>query len=157
MSFTSKIAAGALVATARVSVPIASAEELIDGTDPEAIRNLASGYGSATLSKDDLGDPMIEGRIDGLLYFVLFYGCDNGKSCNAIQFSTAFEGAEADMEKINAWNRDKRFSAAFLDEEGDVGLEYDVNLAYGVSRSNLDDTFDYWRLVLEEFKSHIDW
>ena len=42
------------------------------------------------------------------------------------------------METINAWNRDTRFGKAFLDEDLDAVIEFDVNLEHGVSRDNLD-------------------
>ncbi len=151
-----RAAAGALTAAA-LFASSASAEELIDGTDPAVILNVATGFGSASLSKDDLGDPLIEGRMNGLLYYVFFYGCKDGGACSAIQFSASFEDAEVEFYKINAWNSGKRFGTAFFDEDGDVGLQYDLNLAYGVSRGNLDDTFDYWRVVMGEFRSHLGW
>jgi hypothetical protein len=49
---------------------------------------------------------------------------------------------------VNRWNRDYRFGKAYVDAEGDVILEWDVNLWGGVSPANLDDTFDWWRTVL---------
>jgi hypothetical protein len=130
---------------------------LIDGSDPAVIENIASGYGSAALAKDDYGDPLIEGRINGLLYYVFFYGCEENKNCNAIQFSASFEDPKTDLGGVNEWNRNKRFGTASIDEDGDVSLQYDLNLAYGVSRANLDDTFDYWRTVLAEFEDHLGW
>lgn len=148
--------AGALFAIALLAAP-ASAEDLVDGSDPETIVNIASGYGSASLTKDDYGDPMIEGRINGLLYYVLFYGCEDAKNCTAVQFTATFEHPDLDLAKVNKWNETKRFSAAYLEEDGDATLQYDLNLAYGVSRRNLDDTFDYWRTVMGEFAAYLGW
>ncbi len=59
------------------------------------------------------------------------------------------------MEEINAWNRDKRFGKAYLDDDGDPALEMNVNLRYGVSRKNFDDTVDFWRIVLKTFKEEV--
>lgn len=156
MFYFAQSAAVAVAAAIFLSGP-ADAADLIDATDPGAIRDIASGFGSAKLSKDDLGDPLIEGRMEGLLYYVFFYGCQDGERCSAIQFSASFEDAEVDFEKMNAWNSGKRFGSAFLDEDGDAALQYDLNLAYGVSRDNLDDTFDYWKVVMGEFKTHLGW
>jgi len=149
-------AAGALLAVMMLAAP-AAAEDLVDGKDPEVILNIASGYGSASLSKDDYGDPLIEGRINGLLYYVFFYDCKENKDCTSIQFSATFDNPEITVDGINRWNKEKRFSSAYLDPDGDAVLQYDLNLAFGVSRGNLDDTFDYWRTVLGEFHDHLGW
>ena len=50
---------------------------------------------------------------------------------------------------MNAWNRDRRFGKAYIDADGDIAIEMDVNLWGGVTPKNLDDTFDWWRIVLE--------
>ena len=149
-------AGGAFFAMSVLAAP-AVAEDLVDGSDPAVIENIASGYGSSSLTADDYGDPMIEGRINGLLYYVFFYGCEENKNCTAIQFSATFEKPEIDLAVVNEWNDNKRFGTAALEKDGDVSLQYDLNLAHGVSRANLDDTFDYWRTVLGEFKDHLGW
>ena len=101
---------------------------------------------------------MIEGRMEGLLYYVFFYGCEAGLNCSSIQFSVSFEDTGIGAARVNEWNAGKRFGSAFLDGNGsDVTLHYDLNLAYGVSHRNLDDTFDYWRTVLIEFEEFLGW
>jgi hypothetical protein len=55
------------------------------------------------------------------------------------------------MSDINTWNRTKRFGKAFLDKDGDPALEMTVNLDYGVSRENLDDSFNWWSKAVKSF------
>src|SRR5690606_21764699 len=126
------------------------------GSDPEAIRVVASGYGSAELQTDEAGDPQIMGRMDGQRYAVTFYDCEVGANCTSLQLSAVWvvDGAVT-PEAINEWNRTKRFGKAYLDEDGDPWVEMNVNLAFGVTRQNLDDTFDWWRIVVEEFQTSV--
>jgi hypothetical protein len=129
-----------------------NAQSLITASDVDAIANLARGYGSATVQTDDVGDPQILGRIDGIRYTVSFYGCVNGASCTTLQFRAAWTNpGSATLETMNAWNQDKRFGKAYLDYSGDPVIEWDVNLFGGVTAANLDDTFDWWKLVLQSF------
>lgn len=129
-----------------------SADELIDATKPEAILNIAKGFGSAKLSKDSEGDPLITGRIRGTRYGIYFYGCDSeGADCDDIQFNAAWSNVKVSLEAINQWNAQKRYGKAFIDSEGDPVIQMTVNLDYGVSESNLDDTFNWWTKALDGF------
>lgn len=131
------------------------ADNIISAENPDAILNIAMGYGSATLTKDSSNDPMITGRIDGTRYGIFFYGCSDGKECDDIQFSASWGGVKVLMDEINAWNRDKRFGKAYIDKDGDPALEMSVNLDYGVTQRNLDDTFNWWTTALREFKKEV--
>jgi hypothetical protein len=131
---------------------VAFAETLIDATDPGKIAELARGYGSVNLSKDDQGDPMILGRINGTKYAIFFYGCDEAKDCRDIQFRASWEGMEhVTPENMLKWNLEKRFGSAYIDRDGDPTIDWDVNLYAGVSRDNLDDSIDWWVVTLKEF------
>lgn len=127
----------------------AGAQTLIDSTDVDAIREMARGYGAANIVIEDNGDPTIVGRLDGVRYVILFYGCSNGANCRDIQFRARWEtDGPIRLELLNAWNRDWRFGKTYVDNEGLLVLEFDVNLYGGVSQINLDDTLDWWRLTL---------
>lgn len=133
----------------------ASAAQTVDAENPDAILNIARGYGAATLEKDNQGDPKITGRIDGSKYGIFFYGCSSGAKCDDIQFAAAWAGKKVSLEDINKWNRDKRFGRAYLDRDNDPVLEMDVNVDHGVTKANLDDTFDYWVKVMKAFKKEV--
>ncbi|MEL6291466.1 MAG: YbjN domain-containing protein, partial [Pseudomonadota bacterium] len=111
-------------------------------------------YGSASLSKQKNGNPLINGRINGIKYGIYFYSCKEGANCTAMQFYAGWKvgdaAEDAKMTKLNEWNRTKRWGRAYLDRVGDIAVEYDINLAFGVTRANLDDSFDYWRLISGE-------
>jgi hypothetical protein len=159
MTPTSRIAAPilSLVSALALTAPAMaqSATDLLDGSDPEAILSIAQGYGSAMLDVDGVGDPKISGRIGGQAYTVFFYGCEGGQNCSSLQFTTWFVGVRPAAEEVSAWNDENRFGTMYLDGDGDLAVDLDVNLFGGVTRKNLDDTFDWWRVVLDEVRSEM--
>ena len=135
----------------------AGAQQLVDGSDPEQLQNLLRGFGSAVIETDDVGDPMIVGRMEGTRFVVFFYGCDSdGDNCDSIQFRAAWStDGDITTDAVNAWNRDKRFGKAYIDNENDPVIEMDVNLDNGVTVANFEDTIDWWQTALADFKSNI--
>lgn len=130
--------------------------DLVDATDPDEIVNIARGYGSATLGMDNVGDPQVTGRIDGNAYTIFFYGCTEGRDCTNLQFSSGWISDRVDMAMINDWNRSNRFARAYLDDEDDPIIEMDLNMEFGISRRNFDDTFGVWSALLSSFARYID-
>jgi hypothetical protein len=134
----------------------AGAEETIDATDPARILAVAQDYGEAALTTDNLGDPLIEGRIGEKDYNLFFYGCDEGRECKSLTFAATWESDDLTDEKMTGWNREKRFGKAYLDQDGNATVEISVNLHGGVTHANFDDTIDWWRLVRAEFADYFD-
>ena len=153
-----KMAASLLVlmGIATTGVVQASDSDIVTANSPALIRDIALGYGSATLDKGVDGDPEITGRIDGTKYGVFFYGCTKGKSCDSIQFSAGWGGgSRISLNALNEWNKNKRYGQAYLDKDGDPSIKLTVNLDYGVTRGNLDDMFNVWTIVLKQFKKEV--
>jgi len=146
--------AAATIFTCLAATPAYSAK-LVSADDPEAILDIAKGYGSAELTTDAEGDPKIVGRMKGTRYSVMFYGCDNGKYCDDIQFTASWSGYKVSMNEINTWNKNMRYGKAYLDDDNDPTLEIAVNLNHGVTRTNLDDTFDWWGVALDGFEEDV--
>jgi Putative bacterial sensory transduction regulator len=144
-----------LLATLFVGIDSARADGLVDATDPARLLGIAKGFGTANLEKSTNGDPKIAGRLEGVKYGIYFFGCTDNSNCDDIQFATAWAGAEVSEEKINEWNKTKRYGKAYLDDEGDPHLEMDVNIHLGVSEENLSDTFEWWGTVLRAFKKEV--
>lgn len=145
--------AAATLGLALLAPGILPAQDLVTAADPEKILEIARGFGSAELDTADEGQPRITGRLDGTRYTVFFYGCTAGRDCTTIQFWTYLSAPPDAMEAVNAFNRDHRFGKAYIDADGDIAIEMDVNLWAGVTPTNLDDTFDWWRLVLEQVET----
>jgi hypothetical protein len=149
------VLAAALLASASASG--ASAQELIDATDPGRILEIAKGFGSADLGKDSGGSPKITGRMDGIKYVVFFYGCKGETDCKTIQFYSGWTNSDGRVtaDDMGRWNRENRYSKAYLDDDGDVAVEMDVMLERGVSVGNLDEWFSVWRLSVTGFEDEV--
>jgi hypothetical protein len=116
------------------------------------------GY-TATMEKDSDGDPKISGKVSSTNFNVYFYGCTDNTDCKSLIFKAGYNLSDGmSASDINEWNRNKRFSRAYIDDEGDPFLEMDVNLDYdGVGSKNFQDTLDWWRVSVESFEEFIDW
>ncbi|EIC22898.1 YbjN domain-containing protein [Thiorhodovibrio frisius] len=148
----------AAILTAAFVTPAVAADSptIIDANSLDAILGLAKGFGSAELDTDGVGDPMISGRTNGIKYGIYFYGCEEAKDCKDIQFVSGWTGVKLSLEKINEWNRTQRFGKAFIDEEGDPGVRFPVNIRYGVTSENMEDTIDWWAVIVKSFKEFMD-
>lgn len=125
-------------------------------TGPEVVAWLQNAGYKAELKKDSEGDPMISSAAQGVNFTVYFYDCDGGARCRAIQFSAGFDmKTPPTVQKINEWNRDKRYLKAYLDSDGDPRVEYDVNVNAGRTMSGLNDDFGVWTRRLADFKTFI--
>ncbi|AKR56054.1 hypothetical protein GCM10011321_07160 [Youhaiella tibetensis] len=146
---------GAAIALGATGSAFAAGSDLVDGNDVDTILELARGYGSASLEKQDNGDPKIKGDIDGITYAIYFMNCTKGKNCEDLNFYSGFLDLKPDMDVINAWNRDKRFGKAYLDSDGDAVVEMDLNLEHGISTDNLDADISVWSLVVGQYAEHV--
>lgn len=133
----------------------AQAQTLIDGSQVDEILNIARGYGAATLDKTRNGDPMIQGKIEGVSYQVFFMNCTDHASCEDLNFYAGFIDNKQTLDVINAWNRDKRFGKAYLDSDLDAVIEWDLNLERGVTQENLDANFSLWAAILDQYTTYI--
>lgn len=130
---------------------------ILDGNDVDGIVRIARNYGSATFASQPGGAPKILGRIEGINYSVLFINCDqNNRDCTMINFYTGFLDVKTPVERINAWNSERFFGRAYLDQDQDAVVEMDVNLQFGVTQANLDSSFAMWRLILDQFTTYIE-
>lgn len=124
---------------------------LIDGSDPQQVLRAAGRLGIAELDRDGLDDPLIRGQTGGKDYLIYFYGCERGRHCTNLSLVARWPSDHFTDKSMGDWNREKRFGKAYLDKNGNLSVELNVNLLHGVSRGNLEDTFDWWRLILDDF------
>lgn len=113
----------------------------------------------ATLDKDDDGDPHISSRISETHFQIYFYGCEENVECNSIQFVAGYDlDSDFGLGLMNDWNKENRWTKAYLDDEGDPIMEMDVFLGGGgVSRENFEEWLDLWRRLVEDFEVVIDY
>lgn len=145
------------VVAALAMLPHAALAQAITAQAPDSVAKALQDAGfKAERGKDNGGDPMITSASSGKTFVILFFGCEKNLNCTSIQFYTGFRGVKVDLQKINAWNEDKRFGRAAIDGEGDPVVRMDVNLDLGgISAPLFKDHIDVWTVVMDRFADHI--
>lgn len=140
-----------------LAAPAALNAQTISAADPQSIVRAmqAAGY-RAELTRDPQGDPLIRSSTAAANFSIFFYGCTKGASCSAVQFYAGWQD-KASLNAINEWNRKHRYGRAYLDDQGEANIEYDVNMggapfAQALFKSNLEA----WELVLQAFTKFLN-
>lgn len=104
-------------------------EDLVLRFSPEMLAGMLreEGYGSV----EALGDESVSFRADGMVYVLLCY--EDGD----LQLFWGLRGVAVSPQVINEWNRTKRLSRAYLDEDLDPVLESDLLSDAGLTRSQV--------------------
>lgn len=158
MRFKALILLSAVAGFGQAAYAADSAPPLIDGNSTGDILNLARGYGSATLGKQNDGTPKIYGKIDGQPYTIYFSNCDGDShaDCKDLDLYAGYLGVKPSVDKLNTWNRDTRFARAYVDGDGDAGLDMDVNIEHGVSPDNMDSTLSLWAQLVKKYTAFVN-
>ncbi|GAB4298567.1 MAG: hypothetical protein Kow0096_17360 [Thiohalomonadaceae bacterium] len=117
--------------------------EVITSLTKAQLHDLMKAEGYA-VSFDEDGDLLW--KIDGLRTFLFAVG-----EGDSLQFHVAFSDGNATLEKVNAWNRDMRYSRNYLDESGDPHLELDLDLAGGVTQARVLDFIKTCQISLQQW------
>lgn len=112
------------------------------------------------LKSDKEGLPYIQSSKDERSFRIYFYDCDEGirlERCLSVQFYAAFTiGRPFPADRMNEWNRTRRFARGYIDHEQDPTIEMDVNLAADGMPSRLfKDTLDLWTEVFRSFDDFV--
>lgn len=115
----------------------------------------AKGY-QAVVGTDDVGDPKVTSTVVETPLSVFFYGCDGLPRCGSIVLQSAFHvpGGQS-LDKINAWNRDKRWLKCWLDKAGVTFCEMDIDAEEGVTAEQLVHHLSLWEGSIAEFKESL--
>ncbi len=100
---------------------------------------------------EDAGQPYrfkIKTGEDSLLV-VLFNKGEN------MQLYAGWRDTAVSLTRINEWNRDKRFSKAYVDKDGDPCIESDIDLTGGLTEENVHEWIRTYRRSLTSFQEHI--
>lgn len=159
-----------LVAAVLALLPPAAAAQGVGGADTSRVyangvtgaefQAILQDFGQETdLSADKDGDPLLRGRMDGLKFEVMFYGCDKAspRRCLSYQYYLGFTGMSGiTLQKLNDWNAKKRFGQAARRKDGAIELRLSANIDGGVSYDNFGRWYDWWGVALKEFREYID-
>lgn len=147
-----------LVVAALAGASSAHSQTLTAG-DPELIADLlrAEGYRAEIVpAKKPDAAPSIRSGAGGATFTIFFYDCTKGKDCKAVQYYAGFTGTKMDAARMNAWNLDRRFTRAYIDNENDPVLEMDVNMApEGLPRALFIDNLEVWASQVGQFRTFV--
>lgn len=132
--------------------------ELVNAKNPATIKAILESQGwPATLVTKDGDDPYIESNRNGLKFLVLFMNCEDNRNCKTLQYYMGFSDAkDVSLDRLNQWNRTKRFARAYRDDEGDPVLEMDVDVDFaGLPRENLGESFNTWASLMDAYREFI--
>jgi hypothetical protein len=74
-----------------------------------------------------------------------------GNDYSSIMYRFSLGETSATMRDVNDWNMNKKYSKAYLDNDGDPVLEMDVDLDGGVTIARIKDSIRTFNLSLSEF------
>lgn len=131
----------------------ASARDLPPGgmTIDEVVSWLQNaGYG-AEIRTDNNGVRNVYSSTSGTNFHVYMFDCKQNR-CGSFQFYAGFDtkGTQSAVQ-MNTWNRNHRWTRAYVDSVNDPWLEYDVDLTPGGTYELLNDEFATWREMLASF------
>lgn len=72
----------------------------------------------------------------------------------SLQFRAFVRDAGVTARQAIAWNRDKRFSKAYVNGEGDLNVEYDLLLAGGVTWATVQEGVRWIGVVVNSMKEY---
>ncbi|WP_217573637.1 YbjN domain-containing protein [Mesorhizobium sp. GbtcB19] len=153
MRATRSISITGLALAGAVSAARAEDAEILQAPDPATVLDIAKGFGSARMEKDDNGDPMISGRVEGVKYVIYFYGCENHENCKSLQFSTGYTDPLT-ADQANAWNEKYRWVKAYSGDGSNFKM--DVSFAGGITRANLEQQFANWDSMAGNIKDFVN-
>lgn len=115
-------------------------------TDNELVEVLQdNGYSSVEIRKEGL----VVVKIDGRKYMLL--NDDDGD----LQLYYGIGGVEISYQDINGWNKSKKFTRAYVDSDGDVALEMDLQSDAGLSKTHISEFLDLFVLSVSYFREYI--
>jgi hypothetical protein len=115
-------------------------------SDNELVEILQSdGYRSVEISEDRV----ITIKIDGLTYVLFVYDDDD------LQLYFGMYGYELDANDMNTWNRTKRLSRAYIDDENDPVLEADLLANAGYTKEQFLEWVEVFSFSAREFQQFL--
>lgn len=109
-----------------------------------------------TMLRDDgyravqkIDDRHIRIKVDGYSYDLLIYGDDD------LQLYFGMTGYTLDASDMNEWNRTKRLSRAYLDDENDPILETDLLANAGFTKAQFLEWFEVFLYSTNEFRQFL--
>lgn len=125
--------------------------ETLDRITPSQMANLLRNRGHRAEVVTENNRTRLRTQIGNRRVTVFFYAC-NDVGCQSIQYRALFERNERfTLAFVNAWNYEKRFAKTYLDSDGDLVLEWDVDFDGGVSVPFISESVQTFQTMLTAF------
>lgn len=135
------ITVGALLA-APAFTPDMAAQEVVSEMSTKQLQQMLESMGyEVEQPKEDVLQFAIEGHTALII----------NKKTNIQLYSYFEKQKKMDLKKVNEWNATKRFSRAYLDQDGDAVIEWDVDLEGGTTADALKESIRTYRLGVMAF------
>ena len=110
------------------------------------------------LGNDSFREPMVESYAGSTRFYVNFYECAQSRTCQNIQFRTGYATkGRVMLAQINDWSSRWRFGRMYLDPQGDVILDMDVDARRGLTSPAVDAQVERWLEVVREAEAFLGW
>lgn len=139
---------GALALALAATAPALEAQRTMTRITRDELIELVRGEGFGTIETRD--GTTFTTRMEG--YKVAFFVLTDGES---VQAYFGRSGTNARLANINDWNKGKRYSRAYLDDDGDPVLELDLDLAGGVTTDRVRDFIRTVKISVARFSTDV--
>ncbi|MDE4132947.1 YbjN domain-containing protein [Phaeobacter sp. QD34_3] len=152
--------ARSLAVASLVMLPLAAQAENLYALDAGSLARFFENEGAEVeRTTDNVGDPKLRVDYYGSEFSVYYYGCDNNRNCDAVQF---FSGYQTDgsvrLSKVNEWNMQNRFARSYISEEGSARIEMDIFMGQdGISADDFARQVSIWSRAMKDFEEFIGW
>ena len=143
-----------VVATVVMSL-VLSSPSLVRADDSDVIKDMPAGQVERIVKSfrevedfREIADGVYGFSVDGIKMQIYNKG-------NTLQLHAGFS-AKITLTRINEWNRTKRLSRAYNDQDGDAHIEADLELTGGVTQQNVKEWMKTYVISLKAFKKHLD-
>lgn len=148
-----------LAAVVRPSpVNAVSSPDILTGGNVEALAALLreSGFKAQIKTNND-GIRYIDSAANGSFFTISFTDCGLDSGCASLRFLAWWDRPAAfTTRQTNEWNTGYKLARAAIDADDDLILDYYISLKGGVSRENFLDVFDWWSLLLVDFRKFME-
>lgn len=133
------------------------ANQVVHNLSPAGLEELLTAIGMPFAKAESEGAPAYSLVIGFQACFVVMsdrVGTSN--NYNGLQFFATFEPANApSLTAINAWNKDRRFVRAWLDNESTAALAYDLDLERGITKGTIQQAAWIYGAQLSRFVEYL--
>lgn len=128
-------------------------EQLSDGHMTRILQNL--GYEEIEVIDKDDDNTTFRFVVDGRKVLLMNYRTSRDLRI-FIYFVNDAGVTRSTLTTVNEWNRDQRWSKAYLDSEGDWTLEADFDVQPGVTEEAIEAFIQLWMSTVDNFVEHIE-